>query len=74
MWYFIKRTLQNEFVNHLENLLFSDLMDFNYKLLDWLLWDNTQRPYTTAVRSCAAILAQPLGLPHLHATVLGLPR
>ena len=39
------RTLQEQFVDYHEALLFDDLADFNRKLADWLLFYNTERPH-----------------------------
>ena len=39
------RTLQEEFIDYHEELLFTDLKAFNDKLIDWLLWYNTERPH-----------------------------
>ena len=39
------RTLQEQFVDYHEDLLFDDLADFNRKLADWLLFYNTERPH-----------------------------
>ncbi len=38
------RTIQDEFVDYHEDLLFYDLPAFNEKLADWLVWYNYQRP------------------------------
>lgn len=39
------RTLQEEFVDYPEDLLFEDLPAFNAKLADWLIGYNSQRPH-----------------------------
>jgi transposase InsO family protein len=39
------RTLQDACVDDHEDLLFSDLIGFNDRLLDWVRWYNTQRPH-----------------------------
>lgn len=39
------RTIQEEFANRHKYLLASDLNRFNYKLMEWLLWYNTERPH-----------------------------
>ena len=39
------RTIQEEFVDYHDDLLFTDLTLFNDKLLDWLTWYNTLRPH-----------------------------
>jgi transposase InsO family protein len=55
------RTIQDEFVDYHEDLLFSDLLGFNNKLLGWLLWYNTQRPHhSLKLQTPADILAQHL--------------
>ena len=38
------RTIQEQFVDYHEDLLFDDLADFNQKLADWLLAYNTVLP------------------------------
>jgi transposase InsO family protein len=39
------RTIQEEFVDFHDDLLFTDLQLFNDKLLDWLSWYNIERPH-----------------------------
>jgi len=39
------RTIQEDFVDYHEDLLFTDLPAFNEKLADWLVWYNYQRPH-----------------------------
>lgn len=39
------RTLQEEFINWNKETLAYDLDGFNHKLIDWLLWYNTERPH-----------------------------
>jgi len=39
------RTIQEEFVDWHEDLLFTDLLAFNDKMADWLLWYNCERPH-----------------------------
>ena len=39
------RTVQDEFVDYHETLLFTDLRAFNLRLLDWLDWYNRERPH-----------------------------
>ena len=39
------RTLQDEFVDYYEDLLFDDLPQFNQRLLDYLFWFNAERPH-----------------------------
>ena len=39
------RTLQEQFVDYQEDLLFDDLAAFNQKLADWLLAYNTVLPH-----------------------------
>jgi len=41
------RTLQEEFINHFLDTMSNDLNDFNEKLIQWLLWYNTERPHWT---------------------------
>ncbi|MEK9165767.1 MAG: integrase core domain-containing protein, partial [Patescibacteria group bacterium] len=38
------RTIQEEFIDWNEKYL-TDVNEFNKKLVDWLLWYNTQRPH-----------------------------
>jgi putative transposase len=41
------RTIQEEFIDyHLDDMAY-DLGSFNYQLVDWLLWYNTERPHWT---------------------------
>lgn len=41
------RTVQEEFIDyHLDDMAY-DLDSFNYQLMDWLLWYNTERPHWT---------------------------
>ncbi len=39
------RTLQEEFVEFEEGLLLTDIREFNERMIDYLLWFNTQRPH-----------------------------
>ncbi len=39
------RTIQESFIDHHEDLLFTDLDSFNQKLADWLVFYNTERPH-----------------------------
>jgi transposase InsO family protein len=39
------RTVQEEFLDVHEELLFYDLPQFNLRLLDWLAWFNSERPH-----------------------------
>lgn len=39
------RTLQEEFIDFHLNLLFEDIDEFNRKLMDYLIWYNTERPH-----------------------------
>lgn len=39
------RTIQEEFVNWNQQILGYDLDEFNHKLINWLLWYNTERPH-----------------------------
>lgn len=38
------RTIQEDFINWHQDLLATDLNQFNQKLVDWLIWYNTKRP------------------------------
>lgn len=37
--------MQEEFLDHHEDLFFTDLTACNDKLMDWLLWYNSERPH-----------------------------
>ena len=39
------RTIQEEFIDYYQELLFTDLEKFNEKLADWLVWYNQDRPH-----------------------------
>ncbi len=39
------RTIQEEFVDYYEDMLFSDPLAFNEQLAEWLLWYNCERPH-----------------------------
>jgi len=39
------RTIQEQFINYYEDLLFTDLQEFNKKLADWLIDYNTKIPH-----------------------------
>jgi transposase InsO family protein len=41
------RTVQEEFVDHHLDDLGYDINRFNYQLMDWVLWYNTERPHFT---------------------------
>jgi len=41
------RTIQEEFIDYYKETLSRDLDDFNRKLIEWLLWYNTERPHWT---------------------------
>jgi len=41
------RTVQDDFVDYHDDLLFTDLVSFNEKLLDWLSWYNCVRPHAS---------------------------
>lgn len=57
------RTLQEEFLDYHEELLFTDLKSLNDKLFDWLLWYNTQRPHhALGLNTPASVVAS--SLPH----------
>lgn len=52
------RTIQEEFVDFHEDLLFGDIDTFNDRLLDWLHWYNAERPHhALALRTPLDILA-----------------
>lgn len=56
------RTVQEEFLNVNEPLLFYDLPQFNRRLLDWLDWFNAQRPHhALQLRTPLDILARHIG-------------
>ena len=56
------RTLQDEFVDYHEDLLFDDLPQFNQRLLDYLYWFNAERPHhALRLQTPLDILAQHLG-------------
>jgi len=57
------RTLQDEFLDYHEDLLFTDLKSFNDKLFDCLLWYNTKRPHhALGLNTPASVVAS--CLPH----------
>jgi transposase InsO family protein len=39
------RTISDDFISRYRMLLKEDLSEFNHKLVDWLLWYNTERPH-----------------------------
>jgi len=41
------RTIQEEFINYYKETLSRNLDNFNQKLIQWLLWYNTERPHWT---------------------------
>lgn len=41
------RTIQEEFINYYKETLSRNLDNFNRKLIQWLLWYNTERPHWT---------------------------
>ncbi len=56
------RTVQEEFLDLHEDLLFYDLPEFNQRLLDWLEWFNTQRPHhALGLKTPLDILAAHIG-------------
>jgi transposase InsO family protein len=56
------RTIQEEFVDVYEDLLFYDLPAFNDRLLEWLYWFNAERPHhALGLRTPLDILADHLG-------------
>ena len=40
-------TVQEEFVDYFDDLLFTDLPSFNEKLLNWLTWYHCERPHAS---------------------------
>jgi len=65
------RTVQEEFVDyHLDDMAY-DLASFNYQLIDWLLWYNTERPHwTLKLRSPLRALLDTLQLPIAESNML----
>ena len=56
------RTVQEEFVDVHEELLFYDLPRFNDRLLDWLYWFNAERPHhALGLKTPLDILANHIG-------------
>ncbi|WP_404548349.1 integrase core domain-containing protein [Dyella jejuensis] len=56
------RTIQEEFVDYHEDLLFADIHAFNERLFAWLHWYNAERPHHgIALLTPLDILAQQLG-------------
>lgn len=56
------RTVQEEFVDYREDLLFDDLAAFNNRLLDWVVWYNAERPHhSLGLRTPLAVLADHCG-------------
>ena len=56
------RTIQQEFVDYHEDLLFGDLDAFNDHLFEWLHWYNAERPHHgIALRTPLDILADQIG-------------
>jgi hypothetical protein len=41
----MNRTLQEEFVMYYEDYELEDIHEFNKKMLQYMLWYNTERPY-----------------------------
>ena len=55
------RTIQEEFIQYHQDLLFTDLNAFNDKLLDWLIWFNETRPhYALGLQSPMQFMKQQL--------------
>lgn len=55
------RTIQEEFVDYHEELLFYDLAAFNDRLLHWLTWYNLERPHhSLALKAPVDILSKSL--------------
>lgn len=65
------RTIQEEFVDwYLEDLGY-DIDSFNYKLIDWLLWYNTERPHhTLKLKSPLGAMLDMLELNHRQSNML----
>ena len=56
------RTVQDEFLDVHEELLFYDLPQFNQRLLDWIAWFNTERPHhSLQLHTPLDILARDIG-------------
>jgi len=56
------RTVQEEFVDYREDLLFDDLTAFNDHLLNWVVWYNAERPHhSLGLRTPLAVLADHCG-------------
>jgi transposase InsO family protein len=47
------RSIQEEFVDYHEDILFTDLNAFNHRLTDYLIWFNGQRPHWALKRKSA---------------------
>jgi transposase InsO family protein len=61
------RTVQEEFVDYHRDLLQDDLLGFNDRLFDYLLWYNTQRPHhALALRSPLQTIAVLLNPPQCN--------
>jgi transposase InsO family protein len=65
------RTIQEEFVDyHLDDMAY-DLNSFNYQLMDYLLWYNTERPHwTLKLKSPLRALLESLQLPLAESNML----
>jgi transposase InsO family protein len=65
------RTIQEEFVDyHLDDMAY-DLGTFNYQLMDWVLWYNTERPHwTLKLKSPLRALLDNLQLPLTESNML----
>ena len=65
------RTIQEEFVDyHLDDLAY-DISSFNYRLMDWVLWYNTERPHwTLKLKSPLKYLLDSLQLPSAESNML----
>ena len=65
------RTVQEEFIDYrLEDMAY-DLNGFNYQLVDWLLWYNTERPHwTLKLKSPMRALLDTLQLPLTDSNML----
>jgi transposase InsO family protein len=65
------RTVQEEFVDyHLDDMAY-DIDSFNYQLMDWTLWYNTERPHwTLKLKSPLRYLLDNLDLPLAESNIL----
>jgi len=65
------RTVQEEFVDYRLDDLGYDIASFNYQLMDWVLWYNTERPhFTLKLKSPMRALIDGLQLPLAESNML----